>query len=66
MLGWHHCGMLEQWDGSGRGDIVTSETGFLDPFENEYEAITDRIKEANERAAQWHEGAVADGGITDE
>lgn len=66
MLGWHHCGMLEQWDSSGRGDIATSETGFLDPFENEYEAITDRIEAANGRAEQWHEGAAADGGVIDE
>lgn len=58
MLGWHHCGVLEQWDDSERGDIETSETGFLDPYENEYTAITDRIEEVNRMADQWHADAT--------
>ncbi|MBV0926420.1 beta-agarase [Halomicroarcula limicola] len=65
MLGWHHCGVLEQWDDSERGDIETSETGFLDPYENEYTAITDRIEEANRMANQWHADAT-DGGVSDD
>lgn len=66
MLGWHHCGMLEQWDSSGRGDIATSETGFLDPFEEEYTTITTAMKEANEQAADWHRTSAKIGGEADD
>ncbi|AUV84548.1 beta-agarase (plasmid) [Salinigranum rubrum] len=66
MLGWHHCGVIEQWDDSERGDIETSETGFLDPYETEYDVITDHIEEANRMAAQWHGDVAADGGVEDE
>jgi hypothetical protein len=62
MLGWHHCGVLEQWDDSERGDIETSETGFLDPYENEYDPITNAIEEANKKAANWHEASGNGGG----
>ena len=50
MVGWHHCGYLEQWDDSERGDVNSNENGFLDPFENEYTACTDTIRETNQRA----------------
>lgn len=62
MLGWHHCGVLGQWDDSDLGDITTSETGFLDPYEGEYETITDAIKHANRCASTWHERAGNNGG----
>lgn len=66
MLGWHVCGIMEQWDEAPRGDITTSETGFLDPFENEYEPLTDAIEEANSQAEQWHRAAASDGGGSDD
>jgi len=53
-VGWHHCGFLEQWDGSERGDVNSNENGFLDPFENEYTAWTDLIRQTNGRAHTLH------------
>ena len=58
MLGWHHCGYLEQWDDSERGDVNSNENGFLDPFENEHQSWTDVIREANRRAHAQHEGTA--------
>ena len=55
VTGWHHCGYLEQWDDSERGDINMNENGFLDPFENEYATWTDVIREANQKAHAQHE-----------
>jgi len=53
MVGWHHCGYMEQWDGSTNiGGAF--EGGFMDPFENEYEAALRHIREANRLAPQWH------------
>lgn len=54
MLGWHHCGYLEQWDSAERGDVNSNENGFLDPFENEYQVWTDVIRAANRRARAQH------------
>ena len=54
MLGWHHCGYLEQWDDSERGDVNSNENGFLDPFENEYTEWTDVIRDANEKSYAQH------------
>ncbi len=58
MVGWHHCGYLEQWDDAERGDVNSNENGFLDPFENEYTAWTSVIEEANRRAHAQHAGAA--------
>lgn len=55
MIGWHHCGYLEQWDDSERGDVNSNENGFLDPFENEYTAWTNVIREGNQQAHTRHE-----------
>jgi hypothetical protein len=55
MIGWHHCGYLEQWDEAERGDVNSNENGFLDPFENEYTAWTDVIRQANQKAHVRHE-----------
>ena len=55
MVGWHHCGYLEQWDDSERGDVNSNENGFLDPFENEHTAWTDTIRETNQRTHALHE-----------
>ena len=54
MVGWHHCGYLEQWDDAERGDVNSNENGFLDPFENEYKAWTDVIRQANQQAHAQH------------
>lgn len=53
-VGWHHCGFLEQWDGSERGDVNSNENGFLDPFENEYGDWTEVIREVNGKAHTLH------------
>jgi hypothetical protein len=57
-VGWHHCGFLEQWDESERGDVNSNENGFLDPFGNEYTAWTDVIRDTNSRASDLHDNAV--------
>lgn len=54
MVGWHHCGYLQQWDEAERGDVPSNETGFIDPFEN-YETVwTDVIREVNARLSDLH------------
>ncbi|MEM7143642.1 MAG: beta-agarase [Verrucomicrobiota bacterium] len=57
MVGWHHCGYLQQWDEAERGDSPRNENGFLDPFEEEVTVWTDVIRETNLRAAELHEAA---------
>lgn len=57
VVGWHHCGYLEQWDAAERGDAPRNENGFLDPFENYRTAWTDVIKDVNARATQIHENS---------
>lgn len=54
MLGWHHCGLVEQWDGGKTVDWAVNENGLFDPFENPYPEITVPAKAANERAHHWH------------
>jgi len=58
MLGWHHCGFMEQWDGAKRPGVGTNENGFLDPFEKPYEEALAGVIEANRNTARWHEAAV--------
>ncbi len=58
MLGWHHCGFMEQWDGgkrSAHGEL--NENGLMDPFERPYDVVVDRVRAANRRAHAWHEAA---------
>ena len=57
MIGWHHCGCLEQWDPAERGDSPMNENGFMDPFENYHSEWTDVIQEVNSKAANLHEAA---------
>jgi hypothetical protein len=57
MLGWHHCGFLQQWDEAERGDVAQNENGFLDPLENYVTEWTEVIRAANRDAATWHEAA---------
>ena len=58
MIGWHHCGCLEQWDAAERGDSPMNENGFMDPFENYHTEWTDVIRDVNAKAARLHETAV--------
>ena len=57
MIGWHHCGYLEQWDAAERGDSPMNENGFMDPFENYHTQWTDVIRVVNAKAAELHEAA---------
>jgi hypothetical protein len=59
LVGWHHCGYLEQWDDAERGDVNSNENGFLDPFENAYTAWTDVIRQANQQAHGQHERSAS-------
>lgn len=54
IIGWHHCGYLQQWDASERGDSPRNENGFLDPFENYRTDWTDVIRKTNAKAAELH------------
>ena len=49
-IGYHHCGFIEQWDGSQRGDVATNENGLLDPFEKVDAAIAEMVPAANRKA----------------
>ena len=49
MLGWHHCGIMEQWDGAKKRDWEINENGFLNPFEEPYEPCLSLISAANKR-----------------
>jgi len=55
VIGWHHCGMLQQWDEGARGDVLSNENGFLDPWENYYTEWTDVIKDVNKNMHHLHE-----------
>lgn len=54
MLGWHHCGILEQWDGGKINDWEINENGFLNPFEEPYPEFTGPIRDANHKAVTLH------------
>lgn len=54
VIGWHHCGYLQQWDAAERGDSPMNENGFLDPFETKIQTWTDVIEEVNARATSLH------------
>ena len=59
VIGWHHCGYLQQWDESERGDAPRNENGFLDPFEKKITTWTDVIRETNAKATGLHAEANA-------
>ena len=40
MIGWHYCGILEQWDTAERGDVSSNENGFMDPYGNFHTDLT--------------------------
>jgi len=56
-IGWHHCGYIEQWDESERGDAPRNENGFIDPMEKLRTQWTDVLKIVNRSAAKLHEAA---------
>lgn len=58
MLGWHHCGLVEQWDGGKQNDWEMNENGLFDPFEEPYAEITDCVREANGQVSRWHEESM--------
>ena len=60
VVGWHHCGYLQQWDAAERGDAPRNENGFLDPFENEITTWTDVIREVNAKAEKLHEQSASE------
>lgn len=57
MIGWHHCGYIEQWDESERGDAPRNENGFIDPFENYNTILTHTMREMNSKAVELHSKA---------
>lgn len=58
MLGWHHCGFMEQWDGAKPpGSTTQNENGFMDPFERPYKGVVEKVIEANRKAMEWHDHA---------
>jgi hypothetical protein len=60
MVGWHHCGIMEQWNGAKTAEAYdTLETGFLDPFERPYEGVLRSVVAANKEAANLHRKSAA-------
>ena len=57
VIGWHHCGYMQQWDKAERGDSPRNENGFMDPFEKFHTEWTRVIKEYNAKANELHEAA---------
>jgi hypothetical protein len=58
VIGWHHCGILQQWDDAERGDVASNENGFMDPFEKYYTSWTNVIRETNSAAVRLHESSA--------
>ncbi len=59
MLGWHHCGFVEQWDGARPpNDWQLNENGLMDPFETPYPLFVSRVEEANRQAHAWHRASA--------
>ena len=57
VIGWHHCGYLQQWDSAERGDSPRNENGFLDPMEGYRVQLTRSVKRINHRAHELHSGS---------
>jgi hypothetical protein len=59
MLGWHHCGFVEQWDGARPpNDWQINENGLMDPFEVPYPLFVAGVEEANRQANTWHSASA--------
>ena len=66
MIGWHHCGVLQQWDEAERGDTESNVNGFMDPFETYHKPWTDVIREMNAKVVELHEAAATPAGMVRE
>jgi hypothetical protein len=55
MLGWWHCGYIEQWAPAGTPHLG-QQCGFFTPFGEPRTDLLPMVKQANENAAKWHEG----------
>lgn len=58
MVGWHHCGFVEQWDGGKSHDWEINENGFFDPFMRPHASLVERVSTANAQARLWHQKAT--------
>ena len=58
VIGWHHCGYLQQWDEAERGDSPRNENGFLDPSEQYREVLTRAARKTNKSAHDLHAGGA--------
>ncbi len=56
MLGWWHCGYIEQWAPAGTKGLG-QQCGFFSPFGEPNAELLSLVKQANENAAHWHGGA---------
>ncbi len=64
MVGLHHCGYMETWDGYRQNG--GNESGFMDPFESPHEDALRWVKAANVRAAEIHgESVIRVPGVTE-
>ena len=52
MLGWWHCGYIEQW--APAGTHLGQQCGFFTPFGEPRTDLLPTVKEANESAVRWH------------
>lgn len=52
MLGWWHCGYIEQW--APAGTHLEQQCGFFSPFGEPRTDLLPRVKEANGNAVKWH------------
>jgi hypothetical protein len=53
MIGWWYCGYIEQW--APAGTSLGQQCGFFTPFGEPNMKLLPLVKEANEKAVQWHE-----------
>ncbi|MGC6424473.1 MAG: hypothetical protein ACON4O_05740 [Lentimonas sp.] len=58
MLGWWHCGYIEQW--APAGTRLGQQCGFFTPFGEPNTELLTLVKEANEMAVEWHATAATE------
>ena len=56
MLGWWHCGYIEQWAPAGTRQLG-QQCGFFSPFGEPNKKLLSLVRDANESAAIWHSDA---------
>ncbi|MEM9366021.1 MAG: hypothetical protein AAGD07_08480 [Planctomycetota bacterium] len=56
MLGWWHCGYIEQWAPAGTKGLG-QQCGFFSPFGEPNLELLSLVKQANQNASRWHGGA---------